>query len=142
VKGYLLDTNVIAELSGDRPDAHVLKWLSSVDESLLWISIIALAEYEKGIAQLPPEDSRRAAFAAKAQKLAARFSQRLLPVSNKVMLLWGRIAGQVRREKGHPPPPIDALLAATAMAHDLVLVTRNIKDVVHTGALVLNPWDS
>jgi predicted nucleic acid-binding protein len=57
-----------------------------------------------------------------------------------VVLRWGAISGRVRRETGHPPPVIDTLLAATALEHDLYLVTRNVADVQHSGAALFNPW--
>ena len=57
------------------------------------------------------------------------------------MRRWGVISGTVRRETGHPPPVIDTLLAATALEHDLYLVTRNVRDVGQSGAALFNPWE-
>jgi len=73
--------------------------------------------------------------------LAARFADRLLPVSDAVVRRWGLISGTVRRQTGHPPPVIETLLAATSIEHDLYLVTRNVRDVRHSGAAVFNPWN-
>jgi len=73
--------------------------------------------------------------------LASRFSDRLISVSDAVVRRWGTISGTVRRQTGHPPPVIDTLMAATALEHDLYLVTRNVRDVRHSGAAVFNPWE-
>jgi hypothetical protein len=62
-------------------------------------------------------------------------------VSNEIMRRWGALAGRVKRETGHPPPVLDTLLAATALEADLYLVTRNTKDVMRSGANILNPWE-
>ena len=66
--------------------------------------------------------------------LADRFAERLLPVSDAIIRRWGVITGTVRRDTGHPPPVIDTMLAATALENNLYLVTRNVRDVRHSGA--------
>ncbi len=115
--------------------ARVKVWAAAQDEATLHISVLTIAEYDKGIANLPDGDARRPVY------LAARFAARLLPVSDAIVRRWGTISGTVRRNTGHSPPVIDTLLAATALDHDLYLVTRNVRDVRHSGAAVFNPWD-
>ena len=140
MKGWLLDTNVIAELVSPRGDAQVQAWAAAQDEQLLFISILTVAEYDKGIENLAQDDLRRVAFAALRDGIAERFRGHILAVSDPVVRRWGAISGRVKRETGHPPSVVDTLLAATALENDLVLATRNIKDVVFSGALVFNPW--
>jgi predicted nucleic acid-binding protein len=64
----------------------------------------------------------------------------VLSVSDSIVRRWGSISGRIKRNTGHPPPVIDTFLAATALEHRLVLVTRNLKDVVNSGAEVFSPW--
>jgi toxin FitB len=141
VIGWLLDTNVTAELISPRGAARVKAWAAAQDEAALHLSILTIGEYEKGIANLAEDDPRRAVFTNTRDSLAARFADRLLSVSDAVVRRWGAISGAVRRRTGHPPPVIDTLLAATAIENDLYLVTRNVRDVRLSGAAVFNPWD-
>jgi predicted nucleic acid-binding protein len=72
--------------------------------------------------------------------LESRFIGRVLSVGDAIMRRWGIVSGEVKRRTGHPPPVVDTLLAATALEHDLYLVTRNVRDVRHGGAAILDPW--
>ena len=140
MKGWLLDTNVIAELSGARPDRRVTQWIETLPEPTLYLSILTLGEYRKGIEHLPPGDKRRPHLQRAVSALEARFAGRVLSVTDAVVLRWGAISGEVNRLTGHSPSVIDTLLAATALEHDLYFATRNVADVAHSGALVFNPW--
>ena len=140
MNGWLLDTNVIAEVSGAKPDANVTKWFGSQPERTLFLSILTFGEYWKGIANLAPTDARRPSLQRALIALEERFSARILPVSDSVVLRWGTISGEVKRLTGHSPSVIDTLLAATAIEHDLYLVTRNTTHVSNSGAVVFNPW--
>ncbi len=139
--GWLLDTNVTAEIISAGGSARVKEWATKQHETTLYLSILTIAEYEKGIANLPDGDPRRAVYMTTRDSLAARFATRLLPASDVIVRRWGVISGTVKRDTGHPPPVIDTLLAATALEHDLYLVTRNIRDVRHSGAALFNPWE-
>ena len=141
MKGYLLDTNVIASLIAPNGAPSVKAWAAQQDEDRLWLSILTLGEYDKGIAKLSDGDSNRARFIASRDGLEDRFAGRILPLSNEVVRRWSLISGLIRREQGHPPPVIYTLFAATAVVHQLCFVTRNVKDVAGSGAEVLNPWD-
>ena len=140
MRGWLIDSNVIAELVSPRANPAVDRWAAAQDEESLFISVLTLAEYDKGIENLPDVDDRRAALAALRDGLADRFQDRLLGLSNAIVRRWGGISGRVRRTTGHPPPVVDTLLAATAQEFDLYLATRNVKDVKYSGAAVFNPW--
>ncbi len=139
--GWLLDTNVTAELIRPSGLTRVKAWAAAQDEATLYLSILTIGEYEKGIANLPEDEPRRAVYMSTRDSLAARFANRLLSASDAVVRRWGTISGAVRRLTGHPPPVIDTLLAATAIEHDLYFVTRNVRDVRLSGAAVFNPWD-
>ncbi len=139
--GWLLDTNVTAEIISARGCIHVKQWAARQNEATLHLSILTIGEYDKGIANLPDSDPRRAIYMTTRDSLASRFATRLLPVSDQVVRRWGVISGTVRRDTGHPSPVIDTLLAATALEHDLYLATRNIRDVRQSGAALFNPWD-
>lgn len=140
MKGWLLDTSVIAALISPNGAPSVKRWAAAQDEALFHISVLTIGEYEKGIANLDTDDPRRLAYSSVRDRLLERFSVRVLPVSDAVVRRWGTITGTVRRLTGHPPPVIDTLLAATALEADLCLVTRNVRDVADSGATLLNPW--
>ena len=140
MKGWLLDTNVISEVSGARPDRHVEKWIGSQPEHTLFLSILTIAEYQKGIEHLSPGDRLRPRLQQAVIALETRFSGRILPVSDRIALRWGSISGQVKRLTGHPPSVVDTMLAATAIEHNLYFATRNVADVSRSGAAVFNPW--
>lgn len=140
MNGWLLDTNVIAEVRGARPDPRVTSWIATQPEHLLYLSILTIAEYQKGIHHLPPGDKRRPRLERSVGALEARFSGRVLPVSNQIALRWGAISGEAKRLTGHSPEVIDTLLAATAIEHRLYLATRNAAHVIHSGAIFFNPW--
>lgn len=141
MKGFLLDTNVVAEMLRPKPDRSVQRWFAALAEQTLFLSILTLAEYEKGIHHLQPGDPLRPRLELLAQRIEARFSGRVLPVSDPIALRWGAISGQVKRLTGHSPAVIDTLLAATALEHSLYLATRNTAHVAYSGAIVFNPWN-
>lgn len=138
--GWLLDTNVVAELASPHGKARVHAWAASQDERRLYLSILTLGEYEKGLHNLPITSTARPRSEAALDALELRFAGRLLFVSDAVIRRWGTISGGAKRATGHSPPVIDTMLAATAIEHDLYLVTRNVRDVQHSGAAVFNPW--
>ena len=139
--GWLLDTNVVADIISPGGSARVKAWAAGQDEVAFHLSILTIGEYEKGIANLPDHEPRRPSYMTLRDSLLVRFGERLLPVSNAVVRRWGVISGSCRRQTGHPPPVIDTLLAATAIEHDLYLATRNTRDVSGSGAALFNPWE-
>ncbi len=140
MNGWLLDTNVISEMSGARPDSKVARWFKSQPEQALFLSILTIAEYQKGIEHLPIGDKQRPRWQRAVMALESRFSGRLLSVSDQIVLRWGAISGEVKRLTRHSPSVIDTLLAATAIEHGLYLATRNVVDVANSGAAIFNPW--
>lgn len=138
--GWLLDTNVISAISGTKPEPRVAKWIAEQPEHSLFLSILTLAEYRKGIANLHPGNKLRPRLLQAVTALESRFYGRILSVSDTIVLRWGTISGEVKRQSGHSPSVIDTMLAATALEHNLYLVTRNVADVALSGAIVFNPW--
>jgi predicted nucleic acid-binding protein len=141
VIGWLLDTNVIATIINPRGAPTVKAWAAAQDEGRYFLSILTLAEFAKGIHNLADDDPDRPRHIAARDALAARFSGRTLSMSDPVVRRWGVISGRTKRTTGHPPAVIDTLFAATALEHDLYLVTRNVKDVASSGATVFDPWN-
>ncbi|CAN7183076.1 type II toxin-antitoxin system VapC family toxin [Neorhizobium sp. LjRoot104] len=138
--GWLLDTNVIAALINPNGAPSVKRWAAGQAEDRFFISILTLAEYDKGIENLPPEDENRYRYAAARDALEDRFGGRILSVSDPIVRRWGAISGRVKQVTSHAPPVIDALFAATAIEHNLYLATRNVKDTRASGAAIFDPW--
>lgn len=137
---YLLDTCLLSELRKPEPDAGVVAWVSDVNEARLFVSVLSLGEIQKGVAKL--EDGRRKnAFQHwLEQDLLVRFEGRILPLDLNMALEWGGLSAATE-SRGKPAPVIDALLAVTAIVHNLTLVTRNDKDFSGFPVKVLNPWN-
>jgi predicted nucleic acid-binding protein len=139
VSGFLLDANVVSELIRPKPDGHVVRWVEEIDESILFLSVLTLGEIRKGIERLRAR-SRRGRLESWLQvDLRSRFQDRILPVQEAIADRWGAISARAAA-RGKPVPVIDGLLAATALHHNLTLVTRNKSDVSGTGVPTLNPW--
>lgn len=131
---YLIDTNVISEARRGTPQA--VSWLRSVDPLRVHISALTLGEIMRGIALKQSSDPRAAAHLMEwLRKLRYDHAERILPVTDEIAVEWGRIAA-IR-----PRGDIDGLIAATAIIHDLIVVTRNVADFQDTGASVVNPWE-
>lgn len=141
MSGFLLDTNIISELIKPRPEPKVAAWIEAADESLLYLSVLTLGEIRKGIAALPRTSRRGQLEAWLETDLRARFSGRILPVDEVVADRWGLLTGEASRNRIRLPV-IDGLLAATALSHNLTLVTRNATDMAATGVPVFDPWEA
>lgn len=136
---YLADTCVVSELIKVRPNASVVKWIEGCDEDTLFLSVLTIGEIQKGIAKLSDASRRNTLQHWLDGDLRDRFAGRILHVSEEVACTWGIIQAAAERE-GVPIPSIDGLICATAITHNLTLVTHNIKDMVRTGVRVLDPW--
>jgi predicted nucleic acid-binding protein len=138
---YLLDTCVISELLKKKPNVSVVKWISAIDEMRLFISVFTLGEIYKGIEKLPVGKKRERLYEWVSVDLQERFNHKIIDFDIQTATTWGCIQAQ-SEIAGHSLPAIDGLIAATGMAHDLVVVTRNIKDMEISGVSLLNPWES
>ena len=133
---YLLDTNVISELVRPKPAKAVLVWFDNIPSEALYISVLTLGEIRRGVENLPDGARREKLRLWLEHDLADWFDTRILPVDMAVADRWGRLLALV----GRPVPSIDSLLAATALHHELRIVTRNQKDFDYPGLEVVNPW--
>jgi predicted nucleic acid-binding protein len=139
VSGYLLDTNVISELTKLQPEAKVVSWFHATNEELLYLSVLTIGEIRKGIDSLPRSNKRALLESWLVNDLVLRFAGRILEVSLDIAERWGLISAQAKTA-GAPLAVVDGLMAATALHYNLILVTRNTKDVQVAGINTLNPW--
>ena len=141
MSGYLLDTNCISELVRIKPEPSVMMWVEATDEALLHLSVLTLGEIRKGLAGLPHGRRRTHLETWLEVELRARFAGRILPIDAAVADRWGLLAASAKGE-GKTLSIIDGLLAATALHHNLAVVTRNVSDFASTQVQVLNPWQT
>jgi predicted nucleic acid-binding protein len=139
VSGFLVDTNCISEMVRVHPHPNVMGWLQAADESLLYLSVLTLGEIRKGVAALPQSKRRTLLETWLEVELQARFFGRILAIDAAVADRWGLLSAEAKRA-GKPLSAIDGLLAATALHHNLTIVSRNASDFAGAGTPVLNPW--
>ena len=133
---YLIDTNIISEIQkGNKADPGVKKWYATVDEDQIYLSVLVMAELQQGIELLRRRDVKQAKILDKRMRtFRETMEDRILPINLNIAMRWA---------KNNVPdrfPVIDGLLAATAIEYDLILVTRNVKDVERSGARLFNPF--
>lgn len=136
---FLLDTNVVAEWVKPRPAPSVVAWLADVDEDRVFLSVASLAEISRGIESMPAGRRRERLATWLAEELPARFERRILDIDQHIALAWGIVMARSHKA-GASLGSMDAFFAATARAHDLTFVTRNIRDFKATGISLLDPW--
>ncbi|MDZ4184098.1 MAG: type II toxin-antitoxin system VapC family toxin [Desulfuromonadales bacterium] len=136
---YLLDTCLISELVKKEPNPAVVSWLDEEDEQKLFLSVLNLGELQKGISKLPDGAKKDELQAWVALDLVERFAGRILDIDPETALSWGRLQREAE-QAGEKLPVMDSLIAATAAAHSLVVVTRNVRDMERCQARVINPW--
>ena len=132
---YLIDTVVLSELRRRQRDAGVVAWMAQQHQEDCYLSVVSLAEIERGIAGKRTSDPRFAEdLAAWLHRLLRLHGQRLLAVDLAIARRWGRLSAAL----GHDSA--DLLIAATALEHGLTVVTRNLRHFTPTGVATLNPW--
>lgn len=134
---YLIDTNIISEVrKGPGCDRNVAAWYASIEESDIYLSVLVVGEIRKGVERARPRDPDKArTLEAWLDAVVGAYSERILPIDQAVADEWGRISAR------RSVPVVDALLAATAKAHRMTLVTHNISDVADLGADFMDPFD-
>jgi len=139
MSGFLLDTRVVCELIKARPQKRVTQWVEATDESLLYLSVLSLGEIRCGIAMLAQARRRTMQEAWLENRLRTRFQGRLLKLDDAVAERWGLLSARAQKDRVELTM-IDGLLAATALHHNLTLVTRDADHVAKMGIDVFNPW--
>ena len=137
MNGWLLDTNIISELrKGIRANDRVRAWRQSIRQASLHLSVLTLLEVRRGIVLLERRDPQSAAHLAQWFRMLKReYRGRILPVTLHIAEVCSGLSPD------QPLPAIDALLAATAKAHDLTIATRNVADFARSGVPVENPFE-
>lgn len=132
---WLLDTNIVSELrKGDEAHAGLRAWFADAREEDLFTSVLVLGEIRRGIESIRRRDVPSAlALEQWLARLVDGFSERVLGIDARISDRWGRL------NVPDPIPTVDGLLAATALVHDLVLVTRNVRDAERTGVRLFDP---
>ncbi|HVP62975.1 MAG TPA: type II toxin-antitoxin system VapC family toxin [Myxococcaceae bacterium] len=133
----LLDTNVLSELrKGARASSRVRAWFEGVDSDEIHLSVLVVGELRRGIERIRARDTRQAAALERwLSTVVSRHAERILPVDSRVADQWGRLTAT------RPGSVVDTLMAATALVHGLVLVTRNVRDVAWTAVSYRNPFE-
>jgi predicted nucleic acid-binding protein len=137
---YLLDTCVISEYTRREPNLKVIHWVDELDESGLFLSVITIGEIKKGIELLPTGSNRKQGLTLWLNDgLLERFAGRIYPLTVEVLLRWGMLYAGLE-VSGQTASTLDSLIAATALFHHAILVTRNEDHFRPTGVEIVNPW--
>ena len=137
---WLLDTNVVSEGVRIRPSPKVAVWLATISREDVVISVLTLAELHDGASTVRDEGRRTTLSRWLDNEIVPFFHDRMLPVTNDILIDWIRLSSRLRRA-GKPRDPADMLLAATARIHNLILSTRNVRGFADTGIVVYDPWN-
>ncbi|MGD9009677.1 MAG: type II toxin-antitoxin system VapC family toxin [Desulfobacteraceae bacterium] len=138
---YLLDTCLISELAKSEPHKKVVDWVLSENETSFYLSVLTFGELHKGVEKLPESKKKDELRIWIEYELKNRFQNRIIGIDMHVSVIWGKILC-VAEKKGKPMPAVDSLIAATGIAHDLTVVTRNVTDMKQSGVRLLNPWSN
>jgi len=138
MSGYLLDTCVFAEYSKPRPNSNVFDWIDAQEQEAQFISVLSIGEMQRGISRLP-SSRRKNSLEAVLESIVTRFDRRIIQLDISILRRWGRMIGELEL-KGRKLPVVDSLIAATALEHDLTIITQNTSDFADTNALVLDIW--
>jgi predicted nucleic acid-binding protein len=142
MSGFLLDTNILSEFNRrGEPDRLVKQWLEAADTDSLYAGVLTFGEIRFGVELLPPSKRRAHLEQWLDRDLPEWFAGRILPVDQPIADRWGVLRAQAQL-KGRPLSVIDAILAATALQHNLTIVSRNVSDFSVVGLIVLNPWEA
>lgn len=140
MSGFLLDTNIPSELIRTQPEPRVAQWVRSQEDRTLFLSAVSIGELRRGFTMLPAGNRRTRLERWFEDDLLVWFDRRILPLTKTVANRWGVLDGECQL-RGMAANTADGMIAATALEHDLTLVTRNTKDFTGLGVALLNPWD-
>lgn len=136
---YLLDTCVISEFVKPKPERKVVDWLNSINAESLYLSAVTIGEIQFGISQRPASNRRTKLEVWLNEALLGQFDDRVLALDTETFMPWGKLTAEQKRI-GKSLAVMDSLIAATALQHKLVLVTRNVIDFNVRELSILNPW--
>jgi toxin FitB len=140
-RGFLLDTNVPSETLRPSPAPAVIAWLQAQSKDVQFVSVVSVGELRRGAALLVPGSTRRTQLERYIEvNLPLLFATRVLPVTQAIAERWGVLDAR-RQAAGQPLGMADGMIAATALEHDLTLVTRNVKDFTGLGVAIFDPWE-
>jgi len=132
---YLLDTNVVSELRRPLPHGGVQAWVESQVAEAMYLSVLVLGEIRIGLERLRPRDPGQSESLERwLASIEGRFADRILAIDKAIADAWGRLGAT------DPLPPVDGLLAATALVHGLVVVSRDTRPFERVGVPYLDPW--
>lgn len=134
---YLIDTNVISEIVRPKPNDKVLRWFEAIPNHSVYISVLTLGEIRKGIENVEHKERKEKLKLWLENELFSWFENRILPIDAQTADRWGQLQAQTK----HLLPAIDSLIAATALQHNLCIVTRNEQDFKFPLLQVVNPWN-
>jgi toxin FitB len=140
---YLLDTCILSKLRkiSKLKDKILQDWIVKHSEEQYFLSVLTIGEIQQGISKLTDAKQKRILENWLNGDVIQRFENRILPIDSRVATKWGDLSG-ISLQNGAPHPVIDALIASTAIVHDLILVTENIKDFSKIEELkIFNPWE-
>ena len=137
---YLLDTCVISELVVKQPNPNVVEFVDSLDPDDSFLSVITIGEISKGIEKLSKSKRKQELQAWLKGDLLIRFDGKIISLDANILVEWGILTARLEAT-GRTMPALDALIAATALARQLILVTRNVSDFEETGIEIENPWN-
>lgn len=136
----LLDTCVISELVSRQPDLHVVEYVDSLDPEDIYLSVITIGEIVKGIEKLPRSRRKTDLQLWLKEDLLVRFEGNILMLDTEALVKWGVLMAHLEAT-GRIMPAIDSLIAATALAKKMTIVTRNVSDFEGSGVEILDPWE-
>ena len=137
---YLLDTCAISEMVAVKPNQNVLDWFEHQPESMLYLSVITWGEIQKGIYQLPTGKRRLRLEAWFFDELFPAFQGRIINIDEKLIATWAKMLAGFKT-RGINRPSFESLIEATALQHNMILVTRNERNFRDSEVSVYNPWD-
>ncbi len=135
---YLLDTCVISELIKPSPNSNVIDWLNNTPNERLFLSVITVGEIRKGLTKLP-DSKRKELLTNWLNTLLEDYKNRIYTIDLTVAENWGIIQGKAEKN-GKPMSSLDSLIASIAYTHNLIIVTRNVRDFEASQLSIKNPW--